>query len=206
MREFRLAGRKLVDAQNVSQNVGVLLPAKPPWIVLRHRPANSFKQVANRQAVPIREEITTGERGCRITARQRVAVARRTMLVKELLAALRLLLCKDAVPHRTRPRRRFLRIGRRLRPRPRIRADCRQSNDRHSRDFDLHVTSLAAKQGLYHTFILTQISNLNSPNEPSGVPRHLCLCGFECGEDAWEVHTPWVRNKISPLSSPSMLP
>jgi hypothetical protein len=32
------------------------------------------------------------------------------------------------------------------------------------------------------------------------------LCGFECGEDALEVHTPWVRNKISPFSSYSMLP
>src|SRR5713226_2573727 len=35
--------------------------------------------------------------------------------------------------------------------------------------------------------------------------RHLCLCGFECGEDALEVHTQWVRNKTSPFSSPSML-
>jgi hypothetical protein len=49
--------------------------------------------------------------------------------------------------------------------------------------------------------VLTHISNLNSTNEPLGVRRHLCLCGFECGEDALEVHTRWVRNKISPFSS-----
>ncbi len=54
--------------------------------------------------------------------------------------------------------------------------------------------------------ISTQISNLNSTNEPSGVRRHLCLCGFECGEGALEVHTQWVTNQTSPFSSRSMLP
>jgi hypothetical protein len=31
--------------------------------------------------------------------------------------------------------------------------------------------------------IVPQISNLNSLYEPSGLHRHLCLCGFECGEE-----------------------
>jgi hypothetical protein len=29
---------------------------------------------------------------------------------------------------------------------------------------------------------------------------------FECGEDAFEGHTPWVRNKTSPFRCRSMLP
>ena len=29
--------------------------------------------------------------------------------------------------------------------------------------------------------------------KPSGVRRHLCLCGFECGEDASEVHPPAIK-------------
>jgi hypothetical protein len=51
----------------------------------------------------------------------------------------------------------------------------------------------------------TQISNLNSPYEPPDVRWHLCLCGFGRGEDGLEVHTQWVRNKISLFSSLSML-
>jgi hypothetical protein len=35
---------------------------------------------------------------------------------------------------------------------------------------------------------------------------HQYLCGSKRTEDASEVHTPWVRNKISPFSSRSMLP
>jgi hypothetical protein len=53
--------------------------------------------------------------------------------------------------------------------------------------------------------ILAQISNLNSPCEPPEVRRHLYLCGFGRGEDGLEVHTQWVRNKISIFSSLSML-
>ena len=51
----------------------------------------------------------------------------------------------------------------------------------------------------------TQISNLNSPYEPSDVRRHLDLCGFGRGEDRVEVYTQWVRNRISIFSSLSML-
>ena len=40
---------------------------------------------------------------------------------------------------------------------------------------------------------------MNSANEPLSVRRHLCLCGFECGEDALEAHTQWVRSKINPF-------
>src|SRR6266852_3981805 len=47
----------------------------------------------------------------------------------------------------------------------------------------------------------TQISNSNSPYEPSDVRRHLDLCGFGRGEDHLEVHTQWMRNKISLFSS-----
>jgi hypothetical protein len=53
--------------------------------------------------------------------------------------------------------------------------------------------------------ITTQISNLNFPYEPSDVRRHLYLCGFGRGEDGLEVHTQWMRNKISLFSSLSML-
>jgi hypothetical protein len=33
---------------------------------------------------------------------------------------------------------------------------------------------------------------LNFTSEPSGVRRHLYLCGFECDVTALEVHTEWV--------------
>ena len=56
------------------------------------------------------------------------------------------------------------------------------------------------------TDTIARISILSSADEPLGVRRHQYLCGFECNEDALEVHTRWVRNKISPFSSRSMLP
>jgi DDE family transposase len=40
---------------------------------------------------------------------------------------------------------------------------------------------------------------LNSTNEPLSVHRHLCLCGSKRSEDSSEVHTLWVKNKISPF-------
>jgi hypothetical protein len=47
---------------------------------------------------------------------------------------------------------------------------------------------------------LTQISNLNSSEEPLGVYVDLYSWGLGCDEAALEVHTPWMRNKTSPFS------
>jgi hypothetical protein len=43
-------------------------------------------------------------------------------------------------------------------------------------------------------------------SEPGGAIFHQYLCGSKRTEDALEVHTPWVRNKIGSFSSRSMLP
>src|ERR1700687_5119806 len=56
MREFRLADWKLVVAQKVSQNIGLLLPIHARWLVLRHGSPDALEQVAERQAIPVRQE------------------------------------------------------------------------------------------------------------------------------------------------------
>ena len=50
--------------------------------------------------------------------------------------------------------------------------------------------------------VLTHIFNLNSTNEPLGVRRHLCLCGFGCDETALDVHTPWGETPNQPIQLP----
>src|SRR5579872_2718348 len=89
------------------------------------------------------------------------------------MSALRLLLGIDAVPHRTRPRWCVLCAKCRIQ-----RADCRQTNDCHSRYFDLHATSPEAKQGRHHKFIL--MSSMPTPRtRPKG--NRACVRGHsEC--------------------------
>jgi hypothetical protein len=52
---------------------------------------------------------------------------------------------------------------------------------------------------------LAHISILNRISESSDRRNHQYLCGCKCNDDAPEVNTQWVRNKISLFSSPSTL-
>jgi hypothetical protein len=54
--------------------------------------------------------------------------------------------------------------------------------------------------------VLTHISEMKSFQRACGAIFHQYLCGSKRSEDSSEVNTPWVRNKISPCSSCSMLP
>src|SRR5579862_4536879 len=52
-RQFRLTGRELAKAEHVRGDVRVHLAAELAGLAERHGGANSFEQVAHRQAIPV---------------------------------------------------------------------------------------------------------------------------------------------------------
>src|SRR5579862_2651215 len=76
MREFRLAGRKLIATQQVSQDIGLLLPIHTRWLVLWHGSPDALEQIAQRQAIPVRQEGVACQCRSFTTPLERVAMAR----------------------------------------------------------------------------------------------------------------------------------
>src|SRR6266436_1542942 len=81
------------------------------------------------------------------------------------MAALRLLLCIHAVPHRTRTRGRLLRAKCRME-----RADCRQTGARHTRDFGPHFNYSKLQSGGIRNSFMVPITRLRTGNRC--VERH----------------------------------
>src|ERR1700730_15480074 len=75
-RDLRLADRKPVAAQKVSQDIGLLLPIHARWLVLRHGSPDALEQIAERQAIPVRKERVACQCRSFTTTLKRVAMAR----------------------------------------------------------------------------------------------------------------------------------
>src|SRR6267378_1115355 len=99
--KFSFARWKFVDAQHESQNVRVLLPGEAAGSALRHGLADAVKQVAHREAIPVRQERSTGQRRSGFSAGEHVAVASRTFLLVDRLATLGLFFGVNAIPDGT---------------------------------------------------------------------------------------------------------
>src|SRR5579862_8796777 len=102
MLEFRLARRKLVRPQDVSDDVGVPLVREGPWPIGWHGNANSLKQIAHRQPVPIGKELASGQRRSRFATRKRITVTPRALSFVGRLAPIRLFRRINTVPDRAR--------------------------------------------------------------------------------------------------------
>src|SRR6266478_2384131 len=107
--QLRLSRWKFVEAQQVRQNVRVLLLRQFPQRPLRHRFAYAVEQIPNRQPIPVRQKRSARQWRRPSAPNQRIPMARSAFLAIQLLAALRLLFRVHAIPYRSRGRRRLLR-------------------------------------------------------------------------------------------------
>src|SRR5216117_4166092 len=105
-REFCPARWKTAPRQDERQNIGGLLTAQAPRVVLRHRNLDALEQIVDREPAPVLLELTAGQRGLCFAAREVGPVTARTVLRIERPSPLRLLLGIDAIPNGLRAFRR----------------------------------------------------------------------------------------------------
>src|SRR5206468_5466730 len=98
--ELSLAGWKTALGQHERENVGGLLTAQASRAVLRHRDFDPFKQIVDREAAPVRLELAARQARRRFAAREVRPVTAPACLRIKRLAALRLFVRIDAIPHR----------------------------------------------------------------------------------------------------------
>src|ERR1700730_5048013 len=82
--EFLVARRKVVEAENVRQDVDARLTAQLAWVVCRHCQSNSVGQLAHSRAAPIRHECAARQTGRFVVSCERRPVARRAQLTVKL--------------------------------------------------------------------------------------------------------------------------
>src|SRR5437667_1726459 len=91
---------KLIELQDVGDDIRILLPGKRTGMIERHRRSNPVEKIANGQAVPVGHESASGQRRRHVGAFEIAAMTHHALVKKYGLTALRLILRIDAVPNR----------------------------------------------------------------------------------------------------------
>src|SRR5207237_5396582 len=99
-RQLGWSGRVAPFVQKEREDVALLRACEGTWIVLRHRDADAFEDVAEREPVPVRGEVSARQGRRQFAAGQVGGMAGRAVLGVQRIAALRLVQRVDAVPLR----------------------------------------------------------------------------------------------------------